>query len=255
MKPQLPTKTGGSPPANTAKQQPSGDSSRRATLKETPPGSKQASQQPQLQSQAGNGGPSPGPATTTTASDTHWSQSWQPAEWQYDGGGTHPAGAATQPHAAHHRQQQRSPPYRHLAAAQGQSNAGAHHPQPSWNTTETQPSSSSSHQPARGSQRPLNTDPLWDGRTLRLSARPRGDNSPGPPPWSTRSEMDPVRTAGGPHSTTGPAPSPHPPNSRSTPTSCSAIAALRQPNKHFRQPTAGGDPGHASSSKFSSSTI
>ena len=38
-------------------------------------------------------------------------------------------------------------------------------------------------QQQQGENRPLNTDPLWDGRTLCLSARPRGDDGPGPAPW------------------------------------------------------------------------
>ena len=145
----------------------------------------------------------------TTASDPHWSQSWQPAEWQYEGGGTHQAEAATQPHAAHHNNSA-APQADHWHAEQWQSDTGAPQPQQSWNTSQPQPSSSS-HQPTRGGNpRPLNTDPLWDGRTLRLSARPRGDNNPGPPPWVHQvRDGRQIGRQGGP--TTQQAPTPGPP--------------------------------------------
>ena len=180
--------------------------------KETPPGSKQASQQPQLQSQAGNGGPSPGPATTPPQATHTGRRAGSPPS------GNTMAGAHTQPGQPRNH----TPPTTPTAAkppiqTPGRQHRGratrAHHPQPSWNTTETQPSSSSSsHQPARGSQRPLNTDPLWDGRTLRLSARPRGDNSPGPPPcvYQVRDGRQFGRQ-GGPTPQQAPAPSPPPP--------------------------------------------
>ena len=135
----------------------------------------------------------------TTASDTQWSQSWQPAEWQYDGDGTHQAGAATQPHATHHASSSEAP-HTDSRQAQWQSNTGTHHPQPAWNTTETQPAA------AVISQQGGASDPLWDGRTLRLSARPRRDNNPGPPPW-----VHQVRDGRQGGSTPQQAPAPSPP--------------------------------------------
>ena len=71
-------------------------------------------------------------------SETHQTEDWQPSQWQ--------------------------------------GNSGSSYQAPAGDPTQAQPSSSSSSQfPSGGDQqRPLNTDPLWDGRTLRLSARPQG---------------------------------------------------------------------------------
>ena len=117
----------------------------------------------------------------TGADDTRPTQQWQPATWQHDSGSSHQPGGAAQPHTHHHAGSE-APTADSWQPTSWQDNSGGPQQTQTWDTTQTQ-QSSSSHMQAGGEPRPLNTDPLWDGRTLRLSARTQGDANPSPAPW------------------------------------------------------------------------